>query len=130
MVESETYNLSIDQSEYLNQLHVNFDMILSHAVGFPMTGQMFSREKKDDLSNEDTSSSRLIVGSLLYLSCWTRPDIAFAVSELSRFFSDPGQVHMQAAKRVTGSGIWLVQRIWDSSLLVPRMNCSIAFTDL
>ena len=40
------------------------------------------------------------MGSLLYLACWTRPDIAFAVSELSRFVSDPGTVYMQAAKRV------------------------------
>ena len=40
-----------------------------------------------------------MVGSLLYLSCWTRPDICFAVSELSRFVSDP-DVHLQAAKRV------------------------------
>ena len=34
------------------------------------------------------------------LSCWIRPDICFAVSELSRFVSDPGDVHLQAAKRV------------------------------
>ncbi len=40
------------------------------------------------------------MGSFLYFACWTRPDIAFAVSELSRFVSDPGTGYMQAAKRV------------------------------
>ena len=99
-VESEKFNVSIDQSDYIDQLLVKFDMVTSHAVGTPMTGRLSSQEKGDALSNEDKSSYRVIVGSLLYLSCWTRPDIAFAVSELSRFVSDPGQVHMQAAKRV------------------------------
>ena len=41
-----------------------------------------------------------MVGSLLYISSWTRPDIAFAVSELSRFVSNPGSKHLAAAKRV------------------------------
>ena len=39
-------------------------------------------------------------GSLVYLASWTRPDIAFAVSELSRFVSNPGKPHLEAAKRV------------------------------
>jgi hypothetical protein len=47
---------------------------------------------------KETSSHIMI--SLLYLACWTRPDIAFAVSELSRFVSDPGMVHVQAAQRI------------------------------
>ena len=41
-----------------------------------------------------------MVGSLLYLASWTRPDIAFAVSQLSRFVSNPGKPHLEAAKRV------------------------------
>ena len=41
-----------------------------------------------------------MVGSLLYLASWTRIDIAFAVSELSRFVANPGKVHLEAAKRV------------------------------
>ncbi len=46
------------------------------------------------------SSHRGMVGSLLYLASWTRPDIAFSVSDLSRFVSNPGKPHLEAAKRV------------------------------
>jgi len=41
-----------------------------------------------------------LVGSLLYVSTTTRPDIAFAVGVLSRFMSCPEQDHMRAAKGV------------------------------
>jgi len=41
-----------------------------------------------------------LVGSLLFLSTTTRPDIAFAVGVLSRFMSCPEQDHIRAAKGV------------------------------
>jgi len=41
-----------------------------------------------------------LVGSLLYLSTTTRPDISFAVGVLSRFMSCPEQDHMRAARGV------------------------------
>jgi len=41
-----------------------------------------------------------LVGSLLYFSTTTRPDIAFDVGVLSRFMSCPEQDHMRAAKGV------------------------------
>ena len=43
---------------------------------------------------------RGMVGSLLYLASWTRPDIAFIVSKLSRVVSYPGKPHLEAAKHV------------------------------
>ncbi|XP_040990897.1 secreted RxLR effector protein 161-like [Juglans microcarpa x Juglans regia] len=40
------------------------------------------------------------MGSLMYAQVCTRPDIAYAVSVLSRFQSNPGQEHWKAAKKV------------------------------
>ena len=40
------------------------------------------------------------MGSLLYLACWSRPDIALAVSELSRFVSAPCHAPLVAAKHL------------------------------
>ena len=41
-----------------------------------------------------------VVGSLMYAQVCTRPDIAFAISVLGRFQSDPGMDHWRAAKKV------------------------------
>lgn len=41
-----------------------------------------------------------IVGMLLFLSSNTRPDIAFAVSQVCRFNSDPKQSHATAVKTI------------------------------
>ena len=41
-----------------------------------------------------------VVGSLLYLSCWTRPDITFAVGNAARFCSKPTKQHWIAVKRI------------------------------
>jgi hypothetical protein len=64
----------------------------------------------DALSNcVETSTSKLppglvpyqnLIGSLLYASVSTRPDITMALSHVSRYMSDPSQSHKEQAKRV------------------------------
>ena len=41
-----------------------------------------------------------MVGSLMYLACATRPDISFAVCKLSRFVSNPEDVHWHVVEQV------------------------------
>ena len=43
---------------------------------------------------------REAVGSLLYLATTTRPDIAFAVGQVSQFCQNPGYGHWNAVKRI------------------------------
>lgn len=40
------------------------------------------------------------VGSLIYLSQGTRPDIAYAVNSVSKFCNKPGKAHWGAVKRI------------------------------
>ena len=42
---------------------------------------------------------RSAVASLIYFVCWTRPDLAYAVSKLCKFMHNPGSEHFVALKR-------------------------------
>ncbi len=99
-VESDKFNASIDQTAYIDDLLAKFGLNDSKPVATPMVQRLSNLERGQSVSKADHETYRVMVGSLLYLSCWTRPDISFAVSELSRFVSDPGVNHFQAAKRV------------------------------
>ena len=93
-------NIKIDQVEYLSETLKKFEMENCTPVKTPMEERLTESNRGRTLSKEEQARYRMIVGSLLYLSCWTRPDISFAVSELSRFVSSAGEVHMKAASRV------------------------------
>ncbi|KAL1971973.1 hypothetical protein VTN31DRAFT_7192 [Thermomyces dupontii] len=49
---------------------------------------------------EEVKTYQHKVGSLLYAAAHKRPDIAFAVSRLARFMSNPDPKHHEAADRV------------------------------
>lgn len=56
-------------------------------------------KKESGTPLEDVTAYRRMVGRLLYLT-HTRPDISFAVSQLSQFLHDPTSEHHDAAVRV------------------------------
>lgn len=62
--------------------------------------------KTELVPNEEAASHktinwyRRVIGSLLYAAVITRPDVAFAVSRLARFMSNPSDEHCKAADRV------------------------------
>ena len=92
--------IRIDQVAYLDEILLKFGMDKCTSVKTPMEERLSESNRGQTLSKDEQAKYRMIVGSLLYLSCWTRPDISFAVSELSRFVSSAGEVHMKAANRV------------------------------
>ncbi|KAL2251417.1 UNVERIFIED_CONTAM: Retrovirus-related Pol polyprotein from transposon TNT 1-94 [Sesamum indicum] len=39
-----------------------------------------------------------VIGSIMFFMVWTRPDVAYAISCLSRYMSNPGPPHYEALK--------------------------------
>jgi hypothetical protein len=90
----------------------------------------------DEVNPELQSEYRGIVGSLMYLYQWTRPDLGFAVTFLSRYLHKPGDKHLQAAKHVLCylkerlNSEFSIREIWHNSRHVGKnlmyyMDCQI-----
>ena len=50
----------------------------------------------------DNLHYRSIIGDLLYESCCTRPDIAYAVNKLAKFSNSPGIIHYRSMLHLIG----------------------------
>ena len=60
----------------------------------------FTLTKGEEEESCQTKPYQVLVGTLLYLSTTTRPDLCQAASQLSRFMADPKNSHWEAAKNV------------------------------
>jgi hypothetical protein len=96
--------LTIDQQAYTEELMKKMNLQHAKATVSPAIDKNLCKadsaataEEKAELGNVPYQEA---VGSLIWLSSQTRPDIAFPVSVLTRFMSNPGRKHWEAAKRV------------------------------
>ena len=64
------------------------------------TSELYPIEKDEIVSDSSRMLYQRKVGSLLFAAIATRPDIAFAISRLSRFNQQPGPQHYEVADRV------------------------------
>ena len=91
--------VTLDQKEYIDTMLEKFGMNNSNTVKTPMVERLTKATPTDmKLGPKQHENYRSLIGCLLYVAVWSRPDIAYAVSELSRFVSEPFKVHWQAAK--------------------------------
>jgi hypothetical protein len=51
---------------------------------------------------ETIEAYRALVGCIVYIATFARPDIAFAAHAVATFVARPGEIHMQLARRVLG----------------------------
>ena len=93
---SDGYALS--QSHYTEKILEKFSKNDDRTARTPVNpNQHLSKNKGESISQLKYAQ---IIGSLMYLMNCTRPDIAYAVSKLSRFTSNPGEDHWIAMTRV------------------------------
>ncbi len=94
---TETGYTWIGQPAYTQAVIKKFGLENSKPVNTPGT-KLVNASDESEIVDETLYQSA--VGSLLYLSGWTRPDIAFGVNNVARFCSKPTKEHWTAVKRI------------------------------
>ena len=91
--------LSSIESEYIAACAATQESIwlssLIEELNVNLTKEMEPRDEQERSMIKDKPYPEL-VGSLLWLSINTRPDISYAVSQVSRYTNDPGIKHWNA----------------------------------
>jgi hypothetical protein len=83
----------------------------------PASTSALGMDPNGELMTEEWSYSS-IVGMLLYLSMNTRPDIAFAVSQVTPFIYSPKHSHASAVKQL----VCYLSCTWDKGTIVKPTN--------
>lgn len=98
--------LCLSQKAYTSKILKDFnagpDGAVFTAVATPMDPKLVLEPAPSDFqaSGKDKLWYQSAVGSLMYLMLCTRPDITYAVSQLSRYSSNPTDKHKTAVKHV------------------------------
>lgn len=90
--------VTLSQKRYTLSLLKKYATHGRHTVSSPAVSHSKEEESSSEMSeNKDYAE---IVGALLYLSTWTRPDISFAVGKLTRHMQNPRLIDYVDATRV------------------------------
>jgi len=90
-------SIKIDQEKYTLDTLEKFNMQNCSTLSTPAIPEATGHQISKPTSREEYRS---LVGSLIYLSVITRPDIAFAVGRAGQFMENPTEANMIAAKRI------------------------------
>ena len=92
--------ITLSLEDYINSAASSTDIPIHRPVYTPLSSvdPLFNCQKSPLLP--DVRPYQSIIGQLIFIANAGRPDVAYAVSILSRFLKEPRQVHMHAANRV------------------------------
>ena len=93
-----SHGLFVNQHKYIQDLITLAGLEDTSSVDTPMEVNVKYRKDEGDLLEEPTLYRRL-VGSLIYLTT-TRPDISYAVHQVSQFMSSPRHLHLFAVRSI------------------------------
>jgi hypothetical protein len=120
----------IDQEDYISSVLERFNMADCKPSCTPLLAGAMLERSTDQVPASDSFRSHFqsIIGSILYAMLGMRPDIAFAVTCLSRYNSNPNEKHLSYAKYI----LRYLQGTKDLSLLYDGDSNAglIAYSDL
>lgn len=93
--------MKIDQSAFIRDLVIEEGLTDCNAPVILMkAGSAIEMLDPDDYEETELHEYQRLIGKSMYPACGTRPDIAFAVGQLSKQKADPRKGRLKAAKRV------------------------------
>jgi hypothetical protein len=93
-------SITLSQPDYIDSMLQRFNMTDANTVDTPLHHKTHLDNIPATEREADSALYLSIVGSIMYAALGTRPDIAYAVSVLSRYNSKPYTSQLTAAKRV------------------------------
>ena len=87
----------ISHTDYIVQMIKKFKLEGCHTKATPMREERLTKHLE---KTEDPSLYQQTVGTLIHTAVYARPDVAFAVKELSQHMTSHSEIHHQAANRV------------------------------
>ena len=101
----EEKRLLLSQKSYIDSILRRYNLDDLKPVSTPMDPAIRLTSAQSPSTTEELAAMRHVpyheaVGSLMYATLGTRPDICFAVQTVSRFNSKPGLAHWEAVKRI------------------------------
>jgi hypothetical protein len=89
--------LHIDQCEYLEKVLERCGMINAKPARTPLPQGYQPEKSTAPVNMELRTRFQTVIGSLLYLMLGTRPDIAYAVTQMARMSANPTKEHLDKA---------------------------------
>ena len=101
----EAQTISLSQRSYIDSIVTRYGFEDAKPLSIPIVAN--STLSRDDCPTTTTDIGKMsgrpyreAVGSLMYASVGTRPDISFALNQVARFSDNPGLPHWEAVKRI------------------------------
>lgn len=98
--DKENHSIFIHQKNYIERILARFNMSEAKHVSVPIDPHSIANIMNDKGNGYNDYPYRAAIGSLIFLSQLTRPDIIFAVNILSRYLTCHTEVHWRAVKHV------------------------------
>ena len=90
----------IGQPAYTDSMLHKYGMVDAKPVTTPVESSSKLIKTTEECETVDQVLYQSAVGTLLYLSVGTRPDITFAVSNVAKYCAKPNKQHWVAVKRI------------------------------
>ena len=90
----------IDQQMYIENALKRFELQDANSIKTPLPAGIHLEKSKEPVALDTKTYYQQIIGTLIYATIGTRPDIAFVATRLSRFNNNPTQGHIKYAKYI------------------------------